>query len=505
MELPFAGLHQLCGAMLDGLGRLPPPQRDALGTAFGLSSGAQPDRFLVGLAVLSLLSDAAEERPLLCLIDDAQWLDRSSAQVLAFVARRLEAESVVMLFAEREPGELDALARLPDLPLQGLPDDRARELLASVMTAPLDERVRDRLLAETHGNPLALLELPHELSPAKLAGSFGLPGEQPLPGRIQASFRRRVQRLPAATQRLLLVAAAEPTGEPILLWRAAAVLGIPAEAVAPAQADGLLELGAQVTFRHSLLRSTVYRAAVAEERRNAHGALAAATDAEVDPDRRAWHRAHATLAPDEDVAWELERSAERAQARGGLAAAAAFLQRAAALTPDPGRRARRALEAARAKQLAGAPQEASTLLATAAAGPLVKFDQAMLQRLRGQIALDLRRGGAAVPLLLDAARQLELLDPGLARETYLEALRAASIAGRLGGGVLEAAEAARRSRHRRGAACRRPVARWPRPPFHGRLRGQRAGAQACTQRGSRPGPQWRARRALAVDCPSRRA
>ena len=438
--------------MLDGLGRLPPPQRDALGTAFGLSSGAQPDRFLVGLAVLSLLSDAAEERPLLCLIDDAQWLDRSSAQVLAFVARRLEAESVVMLFAEREPGELDALARLPDLPLQGLPDDRARELLASVMTAPLDERVRDRLLAETHGNPLALLELPHELSPAKLAGGFGLPGEQPLPGRIQASFRRRVQRLPAATQRLLLVAAAEPTGEPILLWRAAAVLGIPAEAVAPAQADGLLELGAQVTFRHSLLRSTVYRAAVAEERRNAHGALAAATDAEVDPDRRAWHRAHATLAPDEDVAWELERSAERAQARGGLAAAAAFLQRAAALTPDPGRRARRALEAARAKQLAGAPQEASTLLATAAAGPLVKFDQAMLQRLRGQIALDLRRGGAAVPLLLDAARQLELLDPGLARETYLEALRAASIAGRLGGGggVLEAAEAARRARSPEG-------------------------------------------------------
>jgi len=254
MELPFAGLHQLCGAMLDGLGRLPPPQRDALGTAFGLSSGAQPDQFLVGLAVLSLLSDAAEERPLLCLIDDAQWLDRSSAQVLAFVARRLEAESVVMLFAEREPGELDALARLPDLPLQGLPDDRARELLASVMTAPLDERVRDRLLAETHGNPLALLELPHELSPAKLAGGFGLPGEQPLPGRIRASFRRRVQRLPAATQRLLLVAAAEPTGEPILLWRAAAVLGIPAEAVAPAEADGLLELGAQVRFRHSLLR-----------------------------------------------------------------------------------------------------------------------------------------------------------------------------------------------------------------------------------------------------------
>jgi DNA-binding CsgD family transcriptional regulator len=450
MELPFAGLHQLCGTMLDGLGRLPPPQHDALGTAFGLSSGAQPDRFLVGLAVLSLLSEAAEQRPLLCLVDDAQWLDRSSAQVLAFVARRLGADSVALLFAEREPGGLDALAGLPDLPLQGLPDECARELLASVITTPLDDRVRDRILTETHGNPLALLELPRELSPAKLAGGFGLPGEQPLPGRIEASFRRRVRQLPAATQRLLLVAAAEPTGEPILLWRAAAVLGIPAEAAAPAEADGLLELGTQVIFRHPLLRSAVYRAAAAEERRHAHGALAAATDAEADPDRRAWHRAHATLAPDEDVAWELERSAGRAQARGGLAAAAAFLQRAAALTPDPGRRARRALEAARAKQLAGAPQEASTLLATAAAGPLGKLDQAMLQRLRGQIALDTRRGGAAVPLLLDAARQLELLDPGLARETYLEALRAASIAGRLGGGVLETAEAARRARSPQG-------------------------------------------------------
>jgi DNA-binding CsgD family transcriptional regulator len=451
MELPFAGLHQLCGEMLDGLGRLPAPQHDALGTAFGLSSGAQPDRFLVGLAVLSLLSEAAEERPLLCLVDDAQWLDRSSAQVLAFVARRLAAESVVLLFAQREPGGLEALAGLPDLPLHGLPDEHARELLASAITPPLDERVRDRILTETHGNPLALLELPREFSPAKLAGGFGLPGAQPLPGRIEASFSRRVRQLPEATQRLLLVAAAEPTGEPVLLWRAAEVLGIPVEAVASAEADGLLELGAQVSFRHPLLRSAVYRAAMAEERRNAHGALAAATDAEADPDRRAWHRAHATPAPDEDVAWELERSADRAQARGGLAAAAAFLQRAAALTPDPGRRARRALEAARAKQLAGAPQEASTLLAAAAAGPLGKLDQAMLQRLRGQIALDTRRGGAAVPLLLDAAGQLELLDPGLARETYLEALRAASIAGRLGGGVMEAAQAARRARSPRGA------------------------------------------------------
>jgi DNA-binding CsgD family transcriptional regulator len=445
MELPFAGLHQLCGPMLAGLGRLPPPQRDALGTAFGLRSGAQPDRFLIGLAVLSLLSDTAEERPLLCLIDDSQWLDRSSAQVLAFVARRLLAESVVLVFAEREPDELDQLAGLPDLRLAGLPDGRARELLAWAISGPLDDRVRDRILAEARGNPLALIELPHELPPVKLAGGFGLPGALPLPGRIEATFLRRVEQLPPATQRLLLVAAAEPTGEPALLWRAAGMLGIPAEAVVPAQADGLVELGAQVAFRHSLLRSAIYRAAGADERRGAHLALAVATDAETDPDRRAWHRAHATLVTDEDVAAELERSAGRAQARGGLAAAAAFLDRAASLTPDRGRRARRALDAARYKQLAGAPQEALALLATAEAGPLDDFDRAMLQRLRGQIALDTRRGGDAVPQLLDAASQLEPLDPALARETYLEALRAASIFGRLGDGARAAADAARRA------------------------------------------------------------
>jgi AAA ATPase domain len=392
MELPFAGLHQLCAPLLGDLGRLPPPQRDALGTAFGLSTGPQPDRFLVSLAVLSLLSNAAEERPLLCLIDDAQWLDRSSAQVLAFAGRRLQAESVVLLFAERE---LDGLAGLPDLLLGGLPDDSARELLASAMSGPLDDRVRDRILAEARGNPLALLELPHEVSPATLAGGFGLPGALPLSRRIEASFRLRVKQLPAATQRLLLVAAAEPTGEPALLWRAAGTLGIPAQAVGPAEADGLLDLGAQVTFRHPLLRSAIYNTASSDERRSVHLALAVATDAETDPDRLAWHRAHATLAPDEDVAQELELSAGRAQARGGLAAAAAFLERAAALTPDRGRRARRALAAARAKQLAGAPQEAFTLLATAATGPLDDFDRAMLQRLHGQIALDLRRGGAA--------------------------------------------------------------------------------------------------------------
>lgn len=455
MELPFAGLHQLSAPLLDGLERLPPPQRAVLGTALGLTLGPPPDRFLVGLAVLSLLSDAAEERPLVCLIDDAQWLDRSSAQVLGFVARRLQAEAVVLLFAEREPAERDELARMPELRVTGLSDTHARDLLAWAISGPLDDRVRDQILAEASGNPLALLELPRELSPAKRAGGFGFPNARPAPRLIEMSFRRRVQQLPAATQQLLLAAAAEPTGDPTLLWRAARELGIPSEAVGPAEADGIVELGSRVVFRHPLLRSAIYRLAPVDERRSVHRALAAATDADADPDRRVWHRAHATIEPDEDVAGELERSAGRAQSRGGLAAAAAFLERAAALTPEPGRRARRALKAAGAEQLAGAPEAALTLLATAATGPLDELDHAELQRLHGQIALDLRRGGEAVPLLLDAARRLESLDPGRARETYLEALRAASIGGRLGSGVVAAARAARAAPPPAGAP--RPV------------------------------------------------
>ncbi len=439
MELPFAALHQLCAPLLDGLERLPPPQRNALDTAFGLHSGARPDRFLVGLAVLSLLSDAAEVQPLICLVDDAQWLDRSSAQVLSFVARRLQAESILLLFAERDQDELDELAGLPELRPQGLPEADARELLASANIGPLDERIRDRIIAEARGNPLALLELPRELSAASLAGGFALP----LPSRIEASFRRQVEQLPTETQRLMLAAAAEPIGDPELLRRAAAELGIPMEAAAPAEADDLMVVGTRVNFRHPLLRSAIYRAATPEERRDAHGALAAATDPEVDPDRRAWHRAQAALAPDEDIAAELELSGSRAQACGGLAAEAALLERAAALTPEPGRRARRALDAARAKRLAGLPEAASALLTTAATEPLDELGGALVQRLRGQIALDLSRGGEAAPLLLDAARRLEPLDPALARETHLEALWAASVAGRLGGGVLEAAAAAR--------------------------------------------------------------
>jgi DNA-binding CsgD family transcriptional regulator len=427
LELPFAALHQLCSPLLGDLERLPPPQRDALGTAFGMSSGTQPDRFLVGLALLTLLSDAAEQQPLVCLIDDAQWLDRSSEQVLAFVARRLQAESVVLLFAEREPSGRDELTGLPDMRIEALSDADARALLASVLTGPLDDGVRERIVAETRGNPLALLELPHGLSPGELAGGFGVPGE--LPGRIEASFRQRVGRLPAETQRLLLVAAAEPTGDPTLFWRAAAELGIPIEAAAPAEADELLETGARVIFRHPLLRSAIYSSASPQEQREVHRALAAVTDPEVDPDRRAWHRAQAATAPDEGVAVELERSAERAQARGGHAAAAAFLERAVELTSDSASRAARALAAAEAKHDAGAFDLALRLLVAADGGPLDELQRARAERLRAQIAFVQNRGTDAQPLLLSAARRLEPVDPVLARQTYLDALAAAFYVG----------------------------------------------------------------------------
>jgi len=346
MELPFAGLHQLCVGLLDGRPQLPVPQAEALATAFGLSSGPEPNRFLVGLAVLSLLSAAAGVDPLVCLVDDVQWLDRSSVQALAFVARRLHAEPVVLLFAEREPCQVEELAGLPELRLGGLADRSARKLLRSVIAAPMDELVRVRILAETRGNPLALLELPRESSGEGFAGGFELPGDDSLPRRIEATFHRRVQRLPAETQQLVLLAAADPTGEQALLARASKEIGVPLKGLGPAEEAGLLELAAQVRFRHPLLRSAIYRAASSDQRRAAHRVLAAATDSGFDPDRRAWHRAHAVGGPDEDIALELERSAARARARGGIAAAAAFLERAVALSPDPSARAHRALQAA---------------------------------------------------------------------------------------------------------------------------------------------------------------
>jgi DNA-binding CsgD family transcriptional regulator len=426
IELAFAGLHQLCAPMLGRVERLPVPQQDALRTAFGLVAGPPPDRFFVGLAVLSLLSEVAGERPLICVIDDEQWLDQASAQALGFTARRLGADPVGLVFAARDPGA--ELAGLPELEVDGLLDEDARALLASALSGPLDVRVRDLIVAETRGNPLALLELPRGLSPAELAGGFGLPGAAPLTARIEDSFARQLEALPDQTRRLVQLAAADPSGDRSLVWRAAGRLGIPTGAAAPAVDAGLTEFGGQVRFRHPLARSAAYRSAPFADRQQMHAALAEVTDPQADPDRRAWHRAQAATGPDEEVALELERSAGRAQARGGLAAAAAFLERSVLLTADPARHAERALAAAQASIQAAAIGTALELLAMAEAGPLDDFARARADLLRGHIAFASGHTSDASSLLLKAARRLEPFDLDLARETYLSAWGAAILA-----------------------------------------------------------------------------
>jgi DNA-binding CsgD family transcriptional regulator len=423
MELPFAALQQLCSPILDRSEGLPDPQRDALSVAFGLSPGHAPNPFLVGLAVLGLLSEASQERPLLCVVDDAQWLDRASARTLAFVARRLPAGEIACVFAARELG--DALAGLPELRVEPLGRRDARTLLESALPARLDEHVLERIVVETRGNPLALLELPRGLTPTQLAGGFGLPAAVPLSASIEESFTRRLATLPGDARRLLLVAAADPVGDTALVWRAAQQLGIPESAAETVEAEDLLELGARVVFRHPLVRSAVYRAAGLKERRAIHRALAEATDPLIDPDRRAWHQAQAASTPDEVVAAELERSAGRAQARGGLAAVAAFLERAAALTPEPTHRTQRLLAAAGAKRDAGDLESALGLLLDVEAGVLDELGRARADLLRAQIALQQQRGRDAGRLFMSAAKRLEPLDPELARETYLDALAGA--------------------------------------------------------------------------------
>ena len=443
MELAFAGLHQLCAPMLSHTEHLPGTQREALHVALGLSTGPPPDRFLVGLAVLSLMSEMAGERQLICLIDDAQWLDRASAQALGFVARRLVADPVGLAFGARVPGE--ELAGLPELEVSGLQDEDARALLDSALAGPLDARVRDRIVAETRGNPLALLELPRGFTSVELAGGFGLPGAVSLSGAIEDSFARQLENLPDQTRRLVLLAAADPSGDRSLLWRAARRLSIPVQAAAPAQEARLVDFRHPVRFRHPLARSAAYRLAPFTEIQETHEILAEVTDPIADPDRRAWHRAQAAPGPQEDIAAELANSAGRAQARGGLAAAAAFLERAVLLTADPARYAERALAAAQANMQAGAFDKALELLVTAEAGPLDEFQKALVDLLRGQIAFASGLGSDAPPLLLTAARRLEPINLDLARETYLGAWMAALFAGRLAGPVdlLEVSRAAR--------------------------------------------------------------
>ncbi|WP_373861412.1 helix-turn-helix transcriptional regulator [Nocardia grenadensis] len=443
IELAFAGLHQLCAPHLDRLQHLPVPQRDALRTAFGMSTGPAPDRFLVGLAVLGLLSEIAERRPLICLIDDLQWLDRASAQVLAFVARRLGTESIGLVFATRSVSR--DLVGVPELPVGGLGDADARALLDAVLTGPIDVRVRDQIVFETRGNPLALLELPRGLTPSELAGGFGFPSLVALSGSIEEKFVRQIGTLPEQTRLLLQIAAADPSGDPALVWRAAARYGLGADAMASADDAGLAEFGTRVRFRHPLARSAAYRSASAHDRQRVHRALAEATDQQLDPDRRAWHRAQAAPGPDEYIAVELEHSAGRARARGGLAAAAAFLERAATLTLDPEKRAGRALAAAQATTQAGALDAARDLLTMAESGKLNTLQQANVDVVRAQLAFITSRGGDAPSLLLKAATRLEPIDADLSRATYLDALVAAIFAGSLaapGGTVLDVAAAA---------------------------------------------------------------
>jgi DNA-binding CsgD family transcriptional regulator len=429
IELAYAALQQLCGPMLESAAPLPAPQREALEAALGLRVAAAPSPFLVGLAVLGLLTEHAGGRPLVCIIDDAQWLDEVSARALAFVARRLDAEGIVIVLAMREVAE--PFSDLRRLEVHGLGNEDARALFRRAVPATIDPRVRDQLIAEARGNPLALQELPRALTPAEIAGGFAVAGSLPLESRIEQSLIAQLAPLAASTRLMLLVAAAEPTGDPDLLWRASAALGLGSEDIDAAVHAGALSVGVRVNFRHPLVRSAVYRAASPEERRRVHAALADATSAEQDPDRRAWHRASATLLPDEGVALDLERSATRARTRGGAAAAAAFLERAAELSPSPERRAQRLIAAAEAKHDAGAFEAALRLLDTARDQPLSALQEALIVRLRVRAGYALRRDRSGPQLLLAAAQGLETLHPVLARDTYLEALAAAFAGGRL--------------------------------------------------------------------------
>ena len=426
MELGFAGLHQLVIPFLPHLDRLPVPQRDALASAFGLVAGAAPDRFQVGLATLTLLADAASEKPLLCIVDDAQWLDTESCEALAFVARRLYADRIALIFAVREPaGPRGALTGVPELHVGGLLADDVRSLLATVVDRVPDGRLSERIVAEMQGNPLAILELTADLTPRQLDSASQLPQPLPIGSRLQRHFVIQVRGLPPDTQALLLLASAEPSGDPVVLWRAAKSLGIGREAVGPAEADRLLALGPRVSFRHPLIRSAIYHGAPAAERRRVHAALAEATDAAIEPDRHAWHRAAAIVEPDEDVAAELAQSGERARRHGSYASAAAFFSRGAELTPEHGAKAQRLLAAAQASLTAGAPDRAQASLDEAM--PLLRapLQRALARSLEGGVRFALGQGSETPSILVEAARSMVPLDLTLAREALFGALEAA--------------------------------------------------------------------------------
>ena len=455
MELAYAGLHQFCLPMLSRLGALPEPQQSAIGVAFGMSGGPAPDRFLVGLATLGLLAETAEKQPLMCLVDDTQWLDDASCQVLSFVARRLAAESVGMIFAIREGLDRGQFVGLSEVRLAGVADADARALLATVVPGRLDERVRDRIVAETRGNPLALLELPRGMTTAELAAGFGFPTADGVEARLEAHYVQQMRGLPLPTQRLMLLAAADAVGDVTTVRRAATKLGIDTDAAALNSGNQLFEIGTRVRFQHPLVRSAVYRAASAKQRQAAHRALAEATDVNAEPDRRAWHRAHATPGPDDEVADELENAAGRAQARGGFAAAAALMERSMSLSLDSVRRVERGLIAAQFHLRAGGFDAALRLLLAADSESTDELTRARIELTRALVAAAADAGGRDVSLqLLRAAKRLEKLDSELARQTYLDAWGAALFAGHLaspGGSVVDVALAARNGPPAEGA------------------------------------------------------
>ena len=429
-DMAYAGVQQLCAPLMGLIGRLPEPQAHALQVALGLTNGAAPDRLLVGLALLTLLGVTSADSPVLCVVDDAQWMDTSSVQALAFVARRIQVDPVVMVFTTRDHGA-DALAGHRELILSGLTDRDARLLLATMVPTRLDERVRETVLAEANGNPLALRELHKALTPEGLAGGYGLPSATSTETHIERTFVSQVSELPSATRLLLIVMAAEPAGRPEWIWSALSILGIGREAAEPAETAGLIFIDGGPRFRHPLIRAAIYRSSSTSQRRRAHAALASSITGPTADDYRAWHRAHATDTPDAQIADELERAATRARARGGVSAAASFLEYAARLTPDPTERARRTLDAAMSNLDAGMPEPAARLIAAAYDSTDDELLAARCELLRAKMAFAASRGVDAPPLLLAAAKRMEHLDPLESRKAYLGAVMAAVLVGRL--------------------------------------------------------------------------
>ena len=449
MELPYAGLQQLCAPILSARATLPQHQRHALETALALDAGPPPERFLVGLAVAGMLTSAATDRPVLCLVDDVQWLDAVSAQTLSFVARRLGDAPVGIVFAARQP--VDGLTQAGELVLTGLSGDDARTLLSSAYAGRLDDAIRDRIVSEARGNPLALLELPKGVHAAKLAGGYHRPDVQAV-GELERHYARQIEALPPPTRLFLLLAAAEPVGDTALLISAARRLGMSPQTVVPAEAAGLIEMGVRARFRHPLMRTAAYRAGSVSERRQVHAALAAAIDGTVDPDRLAWHRAYAIEGTDADVAAELERSAVRVRRRGGTAAAAAFLTRSVELTADPATRSTRALTAAEALHDVASFESAREMLTTAALAPVDDEGRGRIAQLRARLTLRGIRGGSVAESLDDtvdrfseAARFFAATATESAYEAHLEALTTAMYAGRSGNRTAAAAAAVTRT------------------------------------------------------------